>query len=142
MLGTAPCSSIRSRMRLLSWARSAWTMQRRGKAFSRCSAARQSAACPGVSRKASGRPCRSVSAWTLVLRPPRLTLIAWKCAPFSTRCRAVGLHMRTVDQHLGRWPAFGRQRLEHVAPHALGRPAHVAIVERPFDKRRTGLGGP
>jgi hypothetical protein len=122
-------------------------MQRRGKAFSRCSAARQSAACPGVSRKASGRPCRSVSAWTLVLRPPRLTLIAWKCAPFSTRCRAVGLHMRTVDQHLGRWPAFGRQRLEQVAPHALGRPAHVADcraslrqaqdrLRRPIDRRR------
>ena len=47
-------------------------MQRRGRASSRCSAARQSAACPGVSRKASGRPWRSVTAWTLVLRPPRL----------------------------------------------------------------------
>ena len=52
-----------------------------GRASSGCSAARQSAACPGVSRKASGRPCRSVRAWTLVLRPPRMTPIAWRCAP-------------------------------------------------------------
>lgn len=40
-----------------------------------------SAAFPPVRRKAMGRPTPSLSAWTLVFRPPRLTPIAWRCAP-------------------------------------------------------------
>ena len=41
------------------------TMQRDGRPTNRCSAVLQSAAWPGVSRKASGRLWRSVMAWTL-----------------------------------------------------------------------------
>ena len=114
-------------------------MQRAGSLSSRCSAALQSAACPGVSRKASGRPWPSVMAWTLVLRPPRLTPIAWACAPFSARRRAVRLDMRAVDQHFGGRATRRRQRLEHLAPDALGRPADIAVVERlgrAVDRRR------
>ena len=51
---------------------------------------------PGIRRlalvsagEASGRPWQSVMAWTLVLGPPQLTLIAWQCTPFSARCGTV-----------------------------------------------------
>lgn len=64
-------------------------------------------------RKARGR---SGMAWTLVLLPPRLLPIGWRCAPFSARCRAVCLDLRAVDQDLGRRATFCGQRLEHRTP--------------------------
>ena len=47
--------------------------------------------------------------------------------------------MRAVDQHLGGRATRCRQRLEHGAPHALGGPADIAVVERlgrTVDRRR------
>jgi hypothetical protein len=100
------------------------------RSFNRTSTARQSATWPPVSRKRSGRPSPSVRAWSLLLRPPRLIPIAWTSAPLSAARRAVRLHVRAVDQNLGRWSARRCQRHEQLLPHALRRPAHEPVVER------------
>ncbi len=42
----------------------------------------------------------------------------------------MGLHCRTVDEQLRWWPTGAGERLEQIDPHALCRPADVAIVER------------
>jgi hypothetical protein len=88
-----------------------------------------SAALPPVSRKRSGRPSPYVSAWSLLVRPPRLIPIAWRSAPFSTRSRAVRLHMGAVDKDLGRRSARRRQSGEQLPPDALLSPAREAVVE-------------
>ena len=72
---------------------------------SRLAAARQLVAWPPVRRLASGRPWPSLKAWILVVRPPRLTPIAWafdalflkrrSCAPRCGCCRAT---RRKVDR--------------------------------------------
>ena len=49
-----------------------------------------------------GRRLRSVSAWILVVRPPRERPVAWLRSPFSARGRAVRLHGGAIDKHLGR----------------------------------------
>ena len=99
--------------------RSAWTMQRAGRSSSSASAARQSAAWPGVRRNASGLPWASAMAWIFVLRPPRLIPIAWRTPPFSAGNRTVGLHMRAVDQNLsGRLTGNG-QCFEYRRPDTL-----------------------
>ena len=85
MLGTAPWRSIRSQIALVSYALSASTMVRGARSSSRTSPARQSATLPPVSRKRGGRPSPSVSAWSLLLRPPRLIPIAWASAPLFPR---------------------------------------------------------
>ena len=46
---------------------------------------------PGVIRKASGRPISSVSAWILVVCPPRERPIALLKAPLLRRPRSHGL---------------------------------------------------
>lgn len=59
--------------------------------------------------------------------------------PFAARCRAVGLYGGTVDRHLCRRPAGIRKGIKERAPHALGRPPDVAVVEclaRPVIGRR------
>src|SRR5262249_31512935 len=50
---------------------------------SSASAPAKSCTCPGVSRKRSGLPSASTSAWILVLRPPRLRPRAWSSTFFE-----------------------------------------------------------
>lgn len=104
-------------------------MRQAGKRSSSSAPALQSAACPPVSRNASGRQKRSVRAWILVVRPPRERPMAWLCSPLAPCGAAVGLHGGGVDQHLRGRPASSGQRLEQLDPDPLGRPAHEAIVE-------------
>lgn len=40
------------------------------------------------------------------------------------------LHGGGIDEHLGRRTAGARQGMEEIDPDALGRPAHIAVVER------------
>jgi hypothetical protein len=105
-------------------------MVRGARSSSRTSAARQSATLPPLSRKRSGRPSPSVSAWSLLLRPPRLIPIAWTSPPFSAACRAVRLHMCAVDQDFGGRSTRCRQCDEHLLPDAFRRRPHEPIVER------------
>ena len=105
-------------------------MVRGARSSSRTSAARQSATLPPVNRKRSGRPSLSVSAWSLLLRPPRLIAIAWTNAPLSAARRAVRLHMRAVDHDFGGRSTRCRQRDEHLLPDAFRRPPHEPVVER------------
>lgn len=94
------------------------------------SAARQSAALPRVSRKASGRPLPSLTAWILVLRPPRPTPSGWALQPL--------FHQRHSDVPSHGCCRAARGRLTHLwrpgsrTPSAspLGRPAHEAIIQR------------
>jgi hypothetical protein len=85
---------------------------------------------PGVSRSTRGRPCSSVRAWILVVRPPRERPIAWTKSPFCARRRAVGLDMGSVDRRGPVDPARSGQRLEDREPHALKAPAVVAVIDR------------
>ena len=105
-------------------------MRAAGICCSKTDPAVQSATCPPVSRKAMGRQSRSVSAWILVVRPPRERPMPVFAPPFSARSRAVRLHGGGIDQHLGRRTAGAGQRVEEVDPDALGRPADIAVVER------------
>ncbi len=63
-----------------------------------------------------GRQSQSVSAWILVVGPPRERPMAWFRSPFSARGRGVRLPSGGVDERLGaredhrRWPAHGRDR--------------------------------
>ena len=86
-----------------------------------------------------GRQSRSVSAWILVVRPPRERPMAWLRSPFSARGRAVRLHGRGVDEHLGRGTAGAGQSMEEIDPDALGGPADIAVIKRlawPIIRRR------
>ena len=65
-----------------------------------------------------GRQSQSVSAWILVLPPPRERLMAWFRSPFSARGRAVRLHGRRADKHLGRGIAGACQGMEEIYPDA------------------------
>src|SRR5262249_54600694 len=51
---------------------------------SSASAPAKSCTCPGVSRKRSGLPSASTSAWILLLRPPRLRPSAWSSTFFES----------------------------------------------------------
>lgn len=73
------------------------------------------------------RQSRSVSAWILVVRPPRERPMAWFRSPLSARSRAVGLYGGGIDQHLGRGTAGTGQRVEEVDPDALGGPADMRL---------------
>jgi len=57
----------------------------------------------------------------------------------SARSRAMRLHGGGVDENLGGRTAGLGKRLEQIGPHALGGPAHIAVVEcflRPVVGRR------
>ena len=79
-----------------------------------------------------GRQFASVSAWILVVRPPRDRPMALFFSPFAAAGRAVRLHRRGVDENLRRRAAGLSERVKQVDPDALGRPADIAIVERFF----------
>jgi len=76
---------------------------------------------------------------------------SWSCArrasgrwpgcapPFSARGRAVRLHGRGVDKHLGRGTAGAGQSMEEIDPDSLGGPADIAVIKRlawPIVRRR------
>ena len=113
-------------------------MVRGARSLSSTSAARQPATWRLVNRKRSGRPLPSVSAWSLLLRPPRLIPIAWMSAPFSAACRAVSFYMRSVDQDFGRRSArcrhtpFGKVRINT----QLGRAVRTGTRNRAADRRQ------
>src|SRR5215475_13374303 len=90
---------------------------------SSASAPAKSCACPGVSRKRSGLPSASTSAWIFVLNPPRLRPSAWSSA-FFERAGAVLMssHDGTVD-HRVLVIAIGGQVLKDVLPDAGFGPA-------------------
>jgi hypothetical protein len=52
----------------------------------------------------------------------------------SPRHREVGFHGRRVEENLVERTAHWRERLKETDPHALGHPAHIAVVGGfPFD---------
>src|SRR5215468_2030583 len=93
---------------------------------------------PAVSRKTRGRPCASVSAWSLLVRPPREAPIACSKAPFSAGRRAMCPDMGAVDRRRAVDAAVARQRLEYLLPQPLPAPAVEPVVDRrvgPIDRR-------
>src|SRR5215213_2853042 len=56
---------------------------------------------------------------------------SWPSAGSMCRMRrSVGLYCRTIDQKVRWWSTGAGECLEQIDPHALCRPADVAIVER------------
>jgi hypothetical protein len=94
------------------------------------SAARQSAAWPPVSRKASGRPRPSLRAWILVVRPPRLTPRACALKPLFHRPHSDMPSRGCCRAGPRQGTACSSQCLEQFLPDALGRPTDEPIIER------------
>ena len=55
--------------------------------------------------------------------------MAWFFPPFAAASRTMRLHRRGVDEDLHRRATCLRERVEQIDPDALGRPAHIAIIE-------------
>jgi len=80
-------------------------------------------------RRWGGTPCRSGREfWWCAHRATGRSL--GSAPPFPARSAAMRFHRGGIDQQFGRRPASGRERMKHVCPHALSRPAHEAIIER------------
>src|SRR5262249_51708364 len=83
----------------------------------------KSCTCPGVSRKRSGLPSASTSAWILVLSPPRLRPGAWSATFFeSAGAVLMSPHDGAVD-HRVCVIAIGCQVLKDALPYAGFGPA-------------------
>lgn len=76
-----------------------------------------------------GRHLPSVSAWILVVRPPRERPMACVSSPFTARGRAMPLDRRAVNQHLGRRASRISQGMKQVAPNAFVSPSNEAVIE-------------
>ncbi len=127
-------------------------MRQAGRRSSSSAPALQSATCPPVRRKARGRQKWSVSAWIVVVRPPRERPRAWLCSPFSSCRAAVRFHGGGIDQPLRRRAASLCKRLEQRDPDPLGQPnarsgcrasssARRPRAVRPSSDRRTSAHG-
>jgi hypothetical protein len=87
-----------------------------------------SAASPGRSAKASGRPAASHTAQALVEKPPRERPSAFARASLGAGGLLVRPDRRGVHQHLRRLgPPHVAQPPEQPRPHAGGRPADVGL---------------
>src|SRR5262244_4665352 len=90
---------------------------------SSASAPAKSCTCPGVSRKRSGLPSASTSAWILVLSTPRLRPSAWSSTFFeSAGAVLMSPHDGAVD-HRVCVIAIGCQMLKDALPYAGFGPA-------------------
>ena len=85
---------------------------------------------PGVIRKASGRPTSSVSAWILVVCPPRERPIALLKAPLCAGRGAMGFDVAGIYRHRSVHAGRSGQSVKNIRPNPLPAPAVEAIVDR------------
>ena len=89
-----------------------------------------SATLPGVSAKATGRPRSSARQWIFECDRRASARPRAATPPFCACCRAVRLHMRTVEAEFARNIARSCNLLEQALPKPALRPSVVAIVDR------------
>lgn len=85
---------------------------------------------PGVVRKAKGRPISSVSAWILVVCPPRKRPIALLKAPFCASCGAMGFDVGRVHRDRSVHTGRAGQGVKDARPNPLPAAAVEAIIDR------------